>query len=76
MALWDILLGPIVSIINKVIPDKAAAAAAISQLQQLEAQGALETEKSNSPASRARSRMSTRLRPRIHRCSSPGGDPR
>ncbi len=45
MALWDILLGPIVSIINKVIPDKAAAAAAISQLQQLEAQGALETEK-------------------------------
>ena len=45
MALWDILLGPIISIVNKIIPDKAAAAAAIAQLQQLEAQGALEAEK-------------------------------
>lgn len=45
MALWDIVLGPIISIINKIIPDKAAAAAAIAQLQQLEAQGALEAEK-------------------------------
>jgi len=44
MAMWDIILSPLVSIINKIIPDKAAAAAAIAQLQQLEAQGALEVE--------------------------------
>src|SRR5207302_661824 len=32
------------AIINKVVPDKAAAAAAVSQLQQLAAQGALQEE--------------------------------
>lgn len=42
--LWTDLLSPIVSIINKVIPDRAAAAAAVSQLQTLALQGQLEAE--------------------------------
>lgn len=44
MGIWDTVINPIVSIINKVIPDKAAAAAAVAQLQQLQLQGALNEE--------------------------------
>lgn len=42
--IWDDLIAPIVSIINKVIPDKAAAAAAQAQLQLLITQGQLTEE--------------------------------
>lgn len=38
------ILDPIVAIINKVVPDKAAAAAATAQLQLLTAQGAINEE--------------------------------
>jgi hypothetical protein len=44
MSIWDIVAGPLIAIVNKIIPDKAAAAAAISQLQQLQVQGALQEE--------------------------------
>jgi len=39
MAIWDAVIGPVVSIINKVIPDKAAAAQAVATLNQLQLQG-------------------------------------
>ncbi len=38
------ILDPIVAIINKVVPDKSAAAAAVAQLQLLQAQGAINEE--------------------------------
>jgi Holin of 3TMs, for gene-transfer release len=44
MAIWDLVAGPIIGIINKLIPDKTAAAAAVAQLQQLQAQGTLSEE--------------------------------
>ena len=44
MGIWNLVAGPIIGIINKLIPDKAAAAAATAQLQQLAAQGALAEE--------------------------------
>lgn len=44
MAIWDLVAGPILGIINKIIPDKAAAAAAASQLQQMVATGAMTEE--------------------------------
>lgn len=44
MSIWDTIASPIISIINKLIPDKAAAAAAVAQLQQLQLQGALNDE--------------------------------
>lgn len=44
MAIWDLVAGPILGIINKLIPDKAAAAAAAAQLQQMAAQGELTAE--------------------------------
>ena len=44
MSIWDTIASPILSIINKIIPDKAAAAAAVANLQQLQAQGALQEE--------------------------------
>jgi hypothetical protein len=44
MGIWDLVAGPIVSIISKLIPDKTAAAAAVAQLQQLQLQGALTSE--------------------------------
>jgi len=44
MAIWDTIISPIISIINKVIPDKAAAAAAVAQLQQMQLQGQLNDE--------------------------------
>lgn len=44
MGIWNIIAGPILSILNKVIPDKAAAAAATAQLQQLATQGAIDEE--------------------------------
>lgn len=44
MAIWDLVAGPILGIINKIIPDKAAAAAATSQLQAMMAQGELAQE--------------------------------
>jgi hypothetical protein len=44
MSIWDTVAAPIIAIINKVVPDKAAAAAAVAQLQQLQVQGALQDE--------------------------------
>ena len=44
MSIWDTIAGPIIAIINKVVPDKAAAAAAVAQLQQMQMQGQLNDE--------------------------------
>ena len=44
MSIWDTVAAPIIAIINKVVPDKAAAAAAVAQLQTLQVQGALADE--------------------------------
>ena len=44
MSIWDTVAAPIIAIINKVVPDKAAAAAAVAQLQQMQMQGALQDE--------------------------------
>lgn len=44
MAIWDIIVGPILKIIDKVVPDRAAADAAKAQLQLMMAQGALTEE--------------------------------
>jgi hypothetical protein len=44
MSIWDTVAAPIIAIINKVVPDKTAAAAAIANLQQMQMQGQLEDE--------------------------------
>lgn len=44
MSIWDTIAAPIIAIINKIVPDKTAAAAAVAQLQQLQMQGALQEE--------------------------------
>lgn len=44
MSIWDVVAGPIIAIINKVVPDKAAAAAAVAQLTQMQLQGQLADE--------------------------------
>jgi Holin of 3TMs, for gene-transfer release len=44
MSIWDEVVSPIVSIINKVIPDKAAAAAAVAELQAMQLRGQLQDE--------------------------------
>src|SRR5438270_2648832 len=44
MGIWNLIAGPILGMINKLIPDKAAAAAAQAQLQMLAAQGQLQEE--------------------------------
>jgi hypothetical protein len=44
MSIWDSVAAPIISIINKVVPDKAAAAAAVAQLNQMQLQGQLQDE--------------------------------
>lgn len=44
MSIWDTIATPIIAIINKVIPDRAAAAQAVATLQQLQMQGALQDE--------------------------------
>lgn len=44
MAIWDLVAGPILGIINKLIPDKTAQAAATAQLQMMVAQGQLAEE--------------------------------
>jgi hypothetical protein len=44
MAIWDIIVGPILKIIDKVVPDRAAADAAKAQLQVMVAQGQLTEE--------------------------------
>jgi len=44
VSIWDTVAAPIIAIINKVVPDKAAAAAAVAQLQTLQLQGALQEE--------------------------------
>jgi hypothetical protein len=44
MDIWNLIAGPILSIIGKLIPDKTAAAAAQAQLQQMVAQGAIQEE--------------------------------
>lgn len=42
--IWNLIASPILGIINKLIPDKAAAAAATAQLQQMAEQGAIAEE--------------------------------
>jgi holin (3TMs family) len=42
--MWNLIAGPVLSIINKLIPDKTAAAAAQAQLQLMATQGALNEE--------------------------------
>lgn len=44
MGIWDTVAAPIVAIINKVVPDKAAAAAAVAQLSEMQLQGKLADE--------------------------------
>lgn len=44
MSIWDTVAAPIIAIVNKLIPDKAAAAQAVAQLQQLQLQGQLNDE--------------------------------
>jgi holin (3TMs family) len=44
MSIWDTVAAPIIAIINKVVPDKAAAAAAVASLNQMQLQGALQDE--------------------------------
>jgi hypothetical protein len=44
MSIWDSIAAPLIAIVNKVIPDKAAAAAATAQLQTLAQQGELQEE--------------------------------
>lgn len=44
MAIWDIIVGPILKIIDKVVPDRVAADAAKAQFQTMMAQGALQEE--------------------------------
>lgn len=44
MGIWNLVAGPIIGIINKLIPDKTAAAAATAQLQQMAMQGQLADE--------------------------------
>lgn len=44
MSIWDTVAAPIIAIINKVVPDKAAAAAAVATLNQMQMQGALQDE--------------------------------
>lgn len=44
MSIWDTVAAPIIAIINKVVPDKAAAAAAVAQLNEMQLQGKLADE--------------------------------
>lgn len=44
MSIWDTVAAPIIAIINKVVPDKAAAAAAVAALNQMQLQGQLNDE--------------------------------
>lgn len=44
MSIWDTIAAPIIAIINKVVPDKAAAAQAVATLNQMQLQGALQEE--------------------------------
>jgi hypothetical protein len=44
MSIWETVAAPIIAIINKVVPDKAAAAAATATLQQMQLQGGLADE--------------------------------
>lgn len=47
MSIWDTIAAPLIAIVNKIIPDKAAAAAATAQLQFMIEQGSLQEELSN-----------------------------
>jgi hypothetical protein len=44
MSIWDTIAAPLIAIVNKVVPDKAAAAAATAQLQSMAASGELQAE--------------------------------
>jgi hypothetical protein len=44
MPIWNLIAGPVLGIIGKLIPDKAAAAAAQAQLQMMVSQGAVTEE--------------------------------
>jgi len=44
MSIWDTIAAPIIAIINKVVPDKTAAAQAIATLNQMQLQGQLQEE--------------------------------
>jgi hypothetical protein len=44
MPIWNLVAGPVLAMINKIIPDKTAAAAAQVELQKMAASGALQEE--------------------------------
>lgn len=44
MGIWDTIAAPLIAIVNKVVPDKAAAAAAVAQLQSMAQAGELQQE--------------------------------
>lgn len=44
MSIWDAVAAPLIAIVNKVVPDKAAASAATAELQRMAAQGELAEE--------------------------------
>jgi hypothetical protein len=44
MSIWDTIAAPLIAIVNKVVPDKAAAAAAAAQLQSMLTAGQLQEE--------------------------------
>lgn len=44
MSIWETIAAPIIGIINKVVPDKAAAAQAVATLNQMQLQGQLQEE--------------------------------
>jgi hypothetical protein len=44
MSVWDAVAAPIIAIINKVVPDKAAAAAAVASLNEMQMEGRLSDE--------------------------------
>lgn len=44
MSIWDTIAAPIIAIINKVVPDKAAAAQAVATLNTMQLQGQLQEE--------------------------------
>jgi hypothetical protein len=44
MSIWDTIAEPLIAIVNKVVPDKAAAAAAVAQLKNMAEQGELQQE--------------------------------
>lgn len=44
MSIWETIASPLIAIVNKVVPDRAAAAAAVAQLKNMAEAGELQTE--------------------------------